>query len=186
MPVDRQVRSAQLPFVGQVGEHAEVSAGIRWIDQPEPVAPLRVRLQRQLRLDERADTGEPVVGAAALALASEVRQRTQTAQVHEVGLGARGRRGNEDRGQEERQPLGRLRDEHAVALVETVALGVDDLGVAGVVPEVEGMGRRRDRIRAVLDLEHDGFEQQQVTEDLVRVLAEPLGRAARTSRAASG
>ena len=174
MPVDREVRAAQLPLVGQVGEHAEVGAGIRRIDQPEPVAALRVWLQRELRLDERADTREPVVGAAALALAAEVGQRPQPAQVHEVGLGAHRRRGNEDRRQEERQPLGRLGDEHAVALVEPVALGVDDLGVAGVVPEEERMGRRRDRVGAVLDLEHDRFEQQQVTEDLVGVLAEPL------------
>src|SRR5690348_9458303 len=36
------------------------------------------------------------------------------------------------------------------------------------------MGRRRDGIRSVLDLENDGFEQEKVTEDLVGVLAETL------------
>ena len=46
MPVDREVCSAQLPLLGQVGEHAQVGSSIGRIDEPEPVATLRVRLQR--------------------------------------------------------------------------------------------------------------------------------------------
>ena len=79
----------ELPLVGEVGEHAEVGASIGRVDQPEPVAALRVGLQRQLRLDQRADARQPVIGRAALGLAAEVGQRPQPAEIHEDGLGAR-------------------------------------------------------------------------------------------------
>ena len=50
MPVDGQMGAAELPLVGQVGEHAEVGAGIRRVDQAEAVAALRVGLQCELCL----------------------------------------------------------------------------------------------------------------------------------------
>ena len=174
MAVDREVGAAQLPVVGEVGEHAEVRARIRRVDQRESVAALRMGLQRELCLDQCPHARQAVVGCTALGLAAEVGQRPEPAQVHEDGLGAHRRRRDKDRRQEEGQPLGGLGDELAVALVEPLPLGVDDLGVAGVVPEVERMGRRRDRVGAVLDLKHDRLQQQQVAEHLVGVLAEAL------------
>ena len=98
-----EVGAVETSLVVQVGEHSEVGAGIRRVDKPEAIALLRVRLERELRLDERANRSPGRRRRSSPRPPREVGHGPEPAGSREGGLLADRGRGDEERRQEERQ-----------------------------------------------------------------------------------